>query len=84
MSDATGNTPHFLRVVRALAKVRGTALPLVAVTTVVAGFYSGCSTGRIVSGSGGDGGASASSSHGSASGGLGGHVVGVIVMRDGG
>ena len=40
MSNSAPKVPHFLRVVRALARVRGAALPLAAVaTTVVAGVH---------------------------------------------
>lgn len=41
MSDATPKAPHFLRVIRAIARVKGAAFPLAAVTTVVAGVHCG-------------------------------------------
>jgi hypothetical protein len=42
MKVSTDNVPHFLRVVRALARVRGAAIPVAAVvTTVVAGLHCG-------------------------------------------
>ncbi len=46
MNDLHGNVPHFLRVVRALARVRGAVIPLATVATaVVAGFHCGVDTG---------------------------------------
>ncbi len=48
MSDLQGAAPHFLRVVRALAKVAG-PLPLMAVATVVAGVHCGHATGSAIS-----------------------------------
>ncbi len=50
--------PHFLRVVRALAKVSGVAIPVTALfTTVVPGCFSGCVMGDPpYMGSGGNGG----------------------------
>ncbi len=47
MNDVHGETPHFLRVVRALLGVRGAVLPLSAVTTIVAGVYCGCVEGSV-------------------------------------
>lgn len=53
----TNPIPHFLRVVRAVAKVSGAAIPVTAlVTTVVPGCYSGCAMGdEPYAGSGGNG-----------------------------
>jgi hypothetical protein len=47
MKDAPPSAPHFLRVVRALARVRGAAIPLAAVTTVVAGVACGAKNGIV-------------------------------------
>jgi hypothetical protein len=43
MSDST---PHFLRVARALARVHRAAVPLAAITSVVAGVHCGSENGR--------------------------------------
>jgi hypothetical protein len=46
MSDLQPDVPHFLRVVRALARVRGAAIPLAAATTtIVSGVYCGAAHG---------------------------------------
>ena len=50
MSDARSGLPHFLRVARALARVRGAAVPLAAITTVVAGVHCGAKNGAIYQG----------------------------------
>jgi len=39
MKDSQDSAPHFLRVVRAIARVKGAVVPLAAVTTVVAGLH---------------------------------------------
>jgi hypothetical protein len=47
------DAPHFLRVVRSLANVRGAAIPAAAVVvTVVAGVYTGCAGGCGFNGEG--------------------------------
>ena len=45
MSDLRDSAPHFLRVVRALAKVKG-PLPFMAVVTVMAGVHCSSTTGN--------------------------------------
>lgn len=79
MSENRSSTPHFLRVARALAGVRGVAVPL-AITTVVAGTYCGCVAGEAFipdPSTGGSGGAASSSS-------ASGVVMGTAVMPDAG
>jgi hypothetical protein len=98
MSNDQRNVPHFLRVVRSIANVRGAAVPLAAVVTVMAGTYCSAETGVIVTGAGGAGGnASTSTSTGTGGTGTGGNAststgtggspsasTGVAVMPDGG
>jgi hypothetical protein len=50
MSDDRSGLPHFLRVARALARVRGAAVPLAAITTVIAGVHCGHRNGAIYQG----------------------------------
>ncbi len=49
MSDLPGRAPHFLRVVRGLAKLKGPLPLLAAVTTVVAGVHCGHVDGVVIS-----------------------------------
>jgi len=85
--------PHFLRVVRALAKVSGVAIPVTALfTTVVPGCFSGCVMGDSTypgdllpapdAGDGGDGDGGDGGSGGS--GGNGGGPVGLPPAPDAG
>jgi hypothetical protein len=86
-----GKIPHFLRVVRSIANVRGVAVPLATVfTTVVAGLHCGPNgaTGEGGGGttsssqstsSGGDNGGTSTTSSSSSSG-----AVGLVAMPDGG
>src|SRR6185437_10843556 len=50
MSDLHGSVPHFLRVVRGLAKLKGPLPLLAAVTTVVAGVHCGGPNGSVIAG----------------------------------
>jgi hypothetical protein len=65
MNDSSPPAPHFLRVVRALARVRDAAIPVAAVTTVFAGVACGAQDGVVAMGivamDGGNGGATTTS-----------------------
>lgn len=80
MSDSSQRPPHFLRVVRALARVSGVSVPIAAVVT---SFAAGCSNDPIAGCQGfcymGTGGSGTSSS----TGGQGGAGIGLVPM-DGG
>jgi hypothetical protein len=96
MSD--DKLPHFLRVARSIANVRGAALPLAAaLTTVVVGVSCGDSVhvcqgfcpmsvgaGPTTSSSGSGGSGGAASGFGGMDGGYGGGPVGDMVMPEGG
>ena len=66
MNDSESGPPHFLRVARALARVRGAAIPLAAITTVVAGVNCSVDMGVVgfATSSGSGGGAGSSSATG--------------------
>jgi len=86
MSDKSSKAPHFLRVVRALARVRGAAVPIATVATAIVGSFN-CAYGvPAMSGTGGAGGATThtgtAGSSSLASGGFTG--MGVTVMVDAG
>jgi hypothetical protein len=53
MKDSSPSAPHFLRVVRALARVSGVAAPVVVVTTGLAGGCSDAGQAMGVAGGGG-------------------------------
>ena len=78
--------PHFLRVARSIAGVRGAALPLAAVfTTVVAGVHCGSThVGDCMGFCGPQGAGGASSSSSSGTGGSGGSSAGMDGGYDGG
>lgn len=79
MNDPETKVPHFLRVVRAIARVRGVVLPLATITTVVAGCNSGHVYGSLATTTG-PGGAATVGTGGAGGSGHGGGVVGSGVV----